>query len=269
LISKSVSKRLTFDTPHIITKEECYQFEHRSNNALYEQIINMGLVVGLVSPLHLTPIWDSELRAYLNRMEEHNSVFYSSKKISIICPIYKSFPQIVSSMITQTHQDWELHLIHDGESDQFLRDYIKLINDDRIKFVENPQRIGNYGHPYRQDYLKKLIHSDSKYIVITNGDNYHTPNYLEEMVKGFDSNTIATYCDSMVHSYLGFNIIYCRLERGYIDCACVMVRKDVACSIGWNDTESHSSDWTYFEDIARVHGWDKFKKVNGCLLIHN
>jgi hypothetical protein len=48
-----------------------------------------------------------------------------------------------------------------------------------------------------------------------------------------------------------------------------MVRKDVACSIGWNDIENPASDFSYFNDIARVHGWDKFKRVNGCLVVHN
>jgi hypothetical protein len=105
--------------------------------------------------------------------------------------------------------------------------------------------------------------------LITNGDNYHTPNCLENLVKGFDVNTVATYGEAMVHSYFGWGIIKCSLNCGYIDCASVMVRKDVACSVGWNDVVSHSSDWTYFEDIAKVHGWHTFKELGGCLLINN
>jgi hypothetical protein len=269
LISKEVSKKLTFDTLHISSKTDCYNFEHLSPNAFYEQVLNMGLRVELVSPLDVAPLWDSEHRANLNRMDEHNTIFYSSKKVAIICPIYKSYPQIVSSMITQTYQDWELYLIQDGNEDKFIGEYVKLVNDPRIKYVETEQRVGDYGHPIRQEYLKKLVKSDADFVLITNGDNYHTPNCLENMVNGFDGNTIATYCDSMVHSYTGWNIINCRLECGHIDCASIMIRKDIACKIGWNDTVSHSSDWTYFQEIANVHGWDKFKKVNGCLLIHN
>jgi hypothetical protein len=269
LITKETSKKITFDVDVITTKDHCYDFEHRSANALYEQIINMGLSVELVAPIHIAPIWDSGHRADLNRMDEHNSVFYSTQKVIIICPIYKCYPQIISSMILQTHKDWELHLIHDGEADQFLRDYVALVNDDRIKFVETKERVGNYGHSYRQQYLKELRKSDGDFIVITNGDNYHTPNFLESMVKGFKDGVVATYCDSMVHSYFGWGVINCRMERGFIDCANVMVRKDVACHVGWNDIESHSSDWTYFEDIAKVHGWESFAQVYGCLLIHN
>jgi hypothetical protein len=269
LISKSTSKRLNFDVEQVVSKEDCYNFEHRSNNAFYEQVVNMGIKVELVAPLHLAPLWDVNARPHLMRMDEHNNVFYSSNKVIVLAPIYNSYPQIVSSMITQTHQDWELYLVQDGNEDKKIGEYVKFVNDSRVKYFESEERIGNYGHPIRKEYLKKFADIDADYIVITNGDNYHTPNYLETLIKGFDSNTIATYCDTMSHSYIQWKIINCRLELGYLDCAGVMVRKDAACSVGWNDTDTHSSDWKYFQDISNVYGWHKFKKVEGCLLIHN
>jgi hypothetical protein len=92
LISKSVSQRLTFDTPHIVTKDDCYNFEHRSSNALYEQIINMGYRVEVVAPLSVAPLWDVNSRPNLLRMNEHNNVFYSSNKVIVLSPIYNSYP---------------------------------------------------------------------------------------------------------------------------------------------------------------------------------
>lgn len=269
LISKEVSKRLRFDVDYISTKEHCYDFEHRSQNAFYEQILNMGLKVELVAPLHSAPIWDSEHRANLNRMSEHETIFYPNKKVAVICPIYQCFPQIISSMITQTYKHWELYLIYDGVAEQYIHDYVKFYNDDRIKFIETGERVGNYGHPIRQKYLNELKNSDAEFVVVTNGDNYHTPNYLQNLINGFDADTIATYCETMVHNYFGWSTIQVSLNCGYIDCACVMVRKEHACNVGWNDTVSHTADWKYFEDIANTYGWDKWKKVNGCLLIHN
>lgn len=41
-INKEVSKKLTFPNDPITSRIECYQFEHRSKTAFYEQIINMG-----------------------------------------------------------------------------------------------------------------------------------------------------------------------------------------------------------------------------------
>jgi hypothetical protein len=270
LITKEISKQITFDKEIITTKDDCYEFEHRSNNTLYDQIIRLGLNPKMANILENSPLWDINHRAYLNRWDEHNNVFYNTQKIAIICPIYKCYPQIISSMILQTHKDWELYLVHDGEADQFLRDYVALVNDDRIKFVETKERLNKYGHPIRADYLNKLKKSDCSYVLITNGDNYHTPNCLENMIKGFvDENVIATYCDAMVHSYFGHSVLVCQLEYGKIDCACVMIRKDVACNVGWNDVNNAPSDWTYFSDVAKTVGWDKFRKVSGCLLIHN
>jgi hypothetical protein len=270
LISKDISRRLTFDVEKISSKHDCYLFEHLSSNAFYEQMINMGLSVVVVAPLDKAPIWDTEHRASLDRMEEHNNVFYSTRKVIVICPIYNSFPQIISSMITQTHQDWELYLIHDGKGDKKILDYVKLIDDPRIWYIETKERVGKYGHDIRQKYLKEINDLDGDYVLITNADNYHTPNCLETLIKGFDSLSVnATYCETMIHSYIGWKTIECRLERGYLDCACVMVRKSVACLVGWNDTETHSADWTYFEQLANHVGWHSFKKVEGCLLIHN
>jgi hypothetical protein len=54
-----------------------------------------------------------------------------------------------------------------------------------------------------------------------------------------------------------------------MDCAGVMVRASVAKEIGWRVIDEPYSDWTYFEDIIKVYGEDKFISVDGVLLIHN
>jgi len=48
-----------------------------------------------------------------------------------------------------------------------------------------------------------------------------------------------------------------------------MVKKDIACEIGWTDVDSHSSDFTYFDQIAKKYGPSNFIPVKGCLLVHN
>jgi len=222
-----------------------------------------------IGDIKIAPLWDTVHRADINRMQEHENMFYLDKKVLIICPIYKSFPQIVSSMITQTYQNWEMFLVHDGPAEQWLINYINYIKDDRIKFIQTQKRSGDWGHSIRQTYVKHCENIEGDYLLITNGDNYHTPNALEVMVKGFELDIVATYCESMAHSHIDWKVIQCRPERGYMDCAGVMVKKDAACQVGWMDATSHSADWIYFQDIGNKFGWDKFKKVEGCLLIHN
>jgi hypothetical protein len=48
-----------------------------------------------------------------------------------------------------------------------------------------------------------------------------------------------------------------------------MLRTDIAKSVGWNDLESHSADWSFFADVIKRFGVGSFAKVEGCLLVHN
>jgi hypothetical protein len=72
----------------------------------------------------------------------------------------------------------------------------------------------------------------------------------------------------MLYNQIDYNIMNCTLQLGNIDCSCVMVRKDVACDVGWRSME-HSSDWIYFSDIIQKYGADKWIKVGGYLIVHN
>jgi hypothetical protein len=154
-----------------------------------------------------------------------------------------------------------------------MKSYIP--NDKRIKYIETKERKGNYGHPWRQWALNEISEgrlSDPGYIVIGNADNYLVPVFTEYLLNGFKRSphtVVATYCDAMVHSYRAWQVIPCRLERGYVDCSGVMIKKDIACEVGWRDIEGHSADWTYFADIATKYTWKNFVPVKGCLLIHN
>ena len=296
-IKKWISKRLSFDVERITTKEDCFNFEHRSKNAFLEQIKRMGLTAVMVNKdLAKSPLWDTDYRAYLNRVTEFNNLF-KMKKVTFICPIYNSFPEIISSLINQTHHTWELILVHDGKNETGLKALIDIINDSRITYIETPERKGNWGHYYRQFYLNEIkegrIAPDTEYIVISNADNHHVPVYCEYLLNGFIKNpdAVAVYCSQMVHGYMSnqqinsftelqpssdlkwdtyrWGIINCRLQLGYIDCGCVMIRKDAACEVGWRDIETHSSDWTYFEDVIKKFGPEKWVKVAGALFVHN
>lgn len=266
-IDKETSLKIKFD--EIRTKEDCYQFEHRGRNAFYEQMISLGVPVKQVAPRETSPLWDSGYKRRLERGKEHNTLFPPQTKVTFICPIYNSYPQIISSLILQTHTNWELILIHDGPNETRLKD---LITDPRIKLIETNERGGNWGHHLRRYCLENLdtLSPHSDYVVITNADNYHVPVYTEYLLRGLENNpnAVAAYCSDMVHSYKAWEVIPCSLKLGFIDCAGVMVRKRIACEVGWRDNQ-HSSDWTYFNDIIQKHGADKWVKIPGCLLIHN
>jgi len=267
-ITKDMANRLVFGK--LETKMDCYDFEHRSKDTLMLQVQRMGYQCKMIAPLELSPLWDTGNRAHLKRMKEHLKEFKepNSDKVTVICPIYNSYPFIISSMLAQTHQNWELILVHDGKNETGLDKIIKSIGDQRIKYSQTDKRSGNWGHKIRSEEIQKL--TGNGFVLITNADNYHVPAYFEKMLEGFTSDNVkATYCSKMVHSYIQWGVIDCQLKRGYIDCAGVLIRNEVAKRVGWKDIESHSADWFFFNDIARMYGASSFNRVEGCLLIHN
>ena len=207
MIDKSTAQRLIFPADPIVTKEHCYQFEHRHpKNTFYDQVIRMGLKVVQVAPDKVSPLWDSGYWRGLPRKQEHDKVFGTSpeKKVTFICPIYNQRPLLAYALLEQTNPNWELWLIHDGPGK------VDAPQDERIKVIVTPERRNNWGHSYRSEYLQQVT---TDYVCITNADNYIVPVFIEYMLKGFDQNTIGVYCAEMVHSYKAWQTIPCRLER--------------------------------------------------------
>jgi len=284
-ITKDVSRRLIFPRNPMLTKQDCYLFEHRGKDTLLNQIKAMGLEAVQICDLRTSPIWDLGNRLHLNRWNEFNEKFgFLTKgidKVTFICPIYNRYPQIISSLINQTHENWELILCHDGINTTNLRRVINAIDDERITYIEHPVRLGNYGHPLRKFYLNEIkegrIAQNTDYIVISNDDNFYSPIALEEALKVFKLNpsAIATYFSQFVHGYMSnqpdgtyrFGIMNTKLQLGFVDCGGVVLKKDIACEIGWNDM-SHSSDWTFFKSIIDRFGAKSFKEVKGCHFVH-
>lgn len=277
-IRKELSKQIKFQVDPIKTKTDCYFWEHRGGDKTFtNQIRKMGLSCVMVAPDSISPLWDQGYHKRLDRITEHHRVFgeqTQGDKVTFICPIFDAFPEIISSLICQNHTNWELLLIDDNPVETITKAMVEVVNDKRIKYIKR-ERAANYGHSHRQWALNELrenrLSENAAYIVVTNGDNYYTPNFLKDMLAGFKKShtTVATYSEKMVHSYKNWDVIPCKLERGYLDCGGVMVRKDVACEIGWSDVVSHSSDWTYFQEIINQYSHTSFQKVNGCLFCHN
>jgi hypothetical protein len=84
LVTKSISKRLLFPSEPMTTREDCYQFEHKSKSALYEQMVSMGKQpVMVTNDLKMSPLWDFGVRGYLNLTKKHEEVFTISKQLPL------------------------------------------------------------------------------------------------------------------------------------------------------------------------------------------
>lgn len=273
-ITKKISETLSFPAYPITTKQQCYEFEHLSKQAFYEQVTAVGGKVVMVADQKSSPLFDTGYhRRIKEREQQHYHVFgrpgekpIAESTVCFICPAYNAHPYIIESLQAQTHKNWKLYLIHDGPNETGLKEYIESVNDERIIYHETESRSSNWGHSIRSEWLQKV---KGDFVVITNQDNYHVPVFIEYMLRGFTPDTVATYCSDMVHSYKAWQIIPCSLRRGFLDCAGVMVRLDKAKETGWNDITSHSADWFYFEGLIKKYNPRSFKIVKGCLLIHN
>jgi hypothetical protein len=289
-------QKLVFETSQIKTKDDCYKFEHRSmNRTLHHQISAMGLETRQIAPLKTSPVFDTEGGGmqWTDRTKEFLRYWefeMPPSKVAIIAPAFLKYPTIVASMMSQTYENWELHLVHAGPAPH---DFPKF-TDDRIKFFATVQNRKNFGHPIRVDWLNKIRAKEivCDYVVVTNDDNYHVPHYLEKLVAPLDKEEkwIGSYCSTMVHNYAGvgkdyeptkdqtpgadhitdgYGIIECRPQQGFIDCAAALIRAELAGKCGWPSMR-HSSDWDYLEKIANTNGgWNRMRKVAGALLVHN
>jgi hypothetical protein len=282
MIQKEFSRKIVFPADPMTTKEECWKFEHRGANILMKQVGDWGLKAVQVSDDASAVLWDTGHRGHMRNMSDHYAIFPDENKVPLtsrgnqilfICLIFNSYPGIISSLLLQSHPNWRLWLIHDGPNSTGLARIVENVNDKRITYLETKDRIGNWGHEWRRwalDEIKaKRAFPDCDYIVVTNADNYYTPVFCQMMLGGIDENVLATYCSQMVHSYTGWSVINCKMERGHIDAGNVMIRSDVACDVGWRKPKMHSADWFYFNDIMTKYGRDKFAMVPGCLFVHN
>jgi hypothetical protein len=270
---------LKVQIPQITTKEDCYQFEHRdSANHFLAQVTKMGRPVKQLAPRDKSPLYDVGYHRRLDRFDEHAAVFgpyikpeeIEQKEITtIICPIYRTFPAIVSCLIMQTNTNWRLWLIHDGPViDPHIEDYINLVNDDRITFEATPERKGNWGHEIRRDYLQRVT---SKYVIITSPDNYYAPKFIELALTAIVRKTrhVAAFSELMAHNYAHYKILKCRMDRGYIDCGGILLKTSKAKDPGYENITDHSADWLWFKGLIAKHGVNNFVPFSGCHYIHN
>ncbi|HCR30416.1 MAG TPA: hypothetical protein DIV79_10405 [Opitutae bacterium] len=190
-------------------------------------------------------------------------------RVIFVSPIYKSFPVLAVSLLEQTYENWELLFIHDGPSSELGELERNIIaSDNRIRFFETKSRANDWGHTPRQKGFEQVSdHIAGEFIVVSNSDNYHVPGYIEKMLEAFDDTTDAVYCN-MSHDYYSWRNFDTRLEYSFIDCGCVMARREIALAAGWNDN-SYEGDWKYVSDLIDQCGKERMQKLDATLFVHS
>jgi len=201
--------------------------------------------------------------AYQEQIENRNL------KVLFVSPIFNDFPLLAVSLIDQTYENWELLFVHDGPSDHLTQAARAIIDGDkRIRLIDTEKRANDWGHTPRQWGFREVAKQiEADFIVVTNSDNFHVPGFTEKMLEHFDDETHAVYCD-MVHEYYSWRNFVTRLEYSFIDCGCVMARREAALAAGWNDN-TYEGDWRYVADLIDQCGTEAFRKVKATLFVHS
>lgn len=298
LRSETLAK-ISFPVPIVTTKQDCYAFEHGSHNLLL-QIRKLGLEVVQLEGNNFYNPDSRRVKAYGLEKSLKNlyELLYRKEEPSalVFATAHNRYPQIISSVLCQKHQNVKVETWHNGKTDPYFKMVLDFYdNHSTVKFVEIEEIPGNhYGHPVKKKFLETLDASESEYILITNEDNYISPYFISKAVEVLERfpDKIGAYCNGMVHNYKpdqvsltwrerktlvaneghivdGYGLIPCKIERGYTDIGAILFRTEVAKSIPWDDT-SHSADWTYIENIANAFGGkDKFVSFSGIHFVHN
>ena len=176
----------------------------------------------------------------------------------------------INSIRAQTSNNWRLVIIHDGQNPILHKDLKDngYLSSNRITFIEHPVRTENYGHLLRKWSLENVIKNE--YVLLTNGDNYYTPNMIEEVSKRRED---VIYFD-LVHShktkhnnnkstygYMDSEMVCSRVDMGN-----VVIKSELSKKVGFNSTD-FAADWIYFNEVLELS--PTIFKINKVLFVHN
>ena len=187
--------------------------------------------------------------------------------ITIIIPSYKRFHKIkkaLSSIQTQSFQDWEL-IVVDNNSKDGTKELVSSLNDDRIKFFE----INNNGFISKSRNLG-IEKSNGKYLAFLDSDDWWTSNKLQIVEKYINKGYKFLYHDMYIskkNNLIKTKTKYCRelfkpiysdlIENGpaFPTSSVVVEKKLFNLTKNFDETK----DLITWEDYD---AWIKFSKIN-------
>ena len=156
----------------------------------------------MVKVLSETP-YDEALKYAENKVEElakKNNKNNDDILVSVIMPIFDESESVlnrsIKSVLNQTHKNWELIIINDNPKVMGKERVEKLLNDNRIIYVENPD---NMGASYSRN--KGIDIAKGKYIAFLDGDDEFNHEKIERQLKEMElcqeniSHTSYTRCE--------------------------------------------------------------------------
>ena len=215
--------------------------------------------------------------------EELTKVLDKHIDVSIILPVYNgesTLENSINSLLQQTYGNFELIICDDGSSDSSLK-ILNNIADPRIKIITNDK---NYGLAYTLNKLISCTSNYSKYIAMSEQDDYYYPDRIEVQKYFLDKNKeygmisgIAEHWNGskVTMKFPGLLVNGGKYPKGHemfklnyreqlkVVNSCLMLRRSVHFKnkLFWSEGyPSISVDWDYilrFSLIANIYGINK------------
>jgi glycosyltransferase involved in cell wall biosynthesis len=210
----------------------------------------------------------------MNQQQQQSTVAEPSLEIVVVS--FERVRQLMCllwSLECQTYENFKIRVIHDGANLETREAVVAFAANSRIKidYSETPRRLNDFGHSLRQWGLQE---TKSQYVLITNDDNYYTPNFLQEMMcKLTEDEADIVYCD-MVHSHvmfdlanpIGYQTLLTEEKFSRIDIGCFIFNALIGKRAGFR-TRGFNADWDFFSDMLQLN--PKVTKLSKVLFVHN
>jgi glycosyltransferase involved in cell wall biosynthesis len=122
-----------------------------------------------------------------------------NKKVTVIIPVFNRFnvaDRAIMSVINQTYLNWELYVIDDYSSENYILPHICEIATQKIKLFRNEKNLGP--GLSRQKGLDLAL---GEFICFLDSDDYWLPNFLQTSMESHAKSNYtvgATYCQTIM-----------------------------------------------------------------------
>lgn len=165
--------------------------------------------------------------------------------LSVITPVYNGadfIDRCYSSLLNQTHSDWEWIVVDDGSTDGTANE-VKKISDSRVHLVSYPSNMGR-GYARTQGLAK----CQGDWMVVWDVDDFHFPERLERIevarssgYEFFCSYAVVCTNDLNIKGIRGFSPAACGLPKTFVH-PTMACRLDIAKKIGYDATVRTGED---------------------------
>lgn len=215
----------------LIKQFKYYEVEELLIKTLKKEEENFDLLYNLAYVYEMTGRYDEAIDKYkqaikcnnnkdiINEIDEIIKMISKNHKyeplVTVCMPVYndeKDIVKAVNSVLNQTYQNFEV-IVCDNNSEDRTFELLSSFKNNKIRLIKNEENIG-----WMLNSNKVLKLAKGKYIVTLHGDDSFKNNYIENVVRIFESNKnvgIIHFIDENMKKAYFENITYFKSEKYY------------------------------------------------------